>query len=108
MYQETVAGAFTLGIVARSQHAVLAARLVTALTLYQAEHGGPPETLDALVPDYLIALPDDPYTGRPFLYRISKGEEINQPGQPLRIATGQALLGVETDTRVYLVPVWPR
>jgi hypothetical protein len=50
--------------------------LVTALSLYQAEKGKPPEKLEDLVPAYLLALPIDPYTGQPFHYRISAGEKI--------------------------------
>lgn len=43
--------------------------LTLALQLWQQQHGAWPETLVALVPDYLAALPPDPFTaGEPFRY----------------------------------------
>jgi len=45
------------------------AKLGFALAAYRAEHGEWPEKLEALVPDYLAELPDDPFTDRPFHYR---------------------------------------
>jgi hypothetical protein len=47
-----------------------------ALMLYQCDHGRLPDSLDALVPDYLKTLPADPYTGEPFHYRVSTGERL--------------------------------
>ena len=52
------------------------ARLLAALRLYDLERGAPAPDLAALVPTYLPAVPDDPYTGRPFGYRVSAGELI--------------------------------
>lgn len=52
------------------------ARLRVALRLFDLDHGRPAPTLSALVPDYLPAVPDDPFTGRPFGYRVSAGETI--------------------------------
>lgn len=40
-----------------------------ALQLYTAEHGGEPETLAALIPNYLDEVPDDPFTRGPLRYR---------------------------------------
>ncbi len=42
--------------------------LSVALRLYRVEHGSYPETLTALVPDYLEVLPTDPFSGQSFLY----------------------------------------
>ncbi len=54
-----------------------AVRLQLALALYQCEHGRPAATLDDLVDaDLLKKLPPDPFTGRPFRYRVSDGERI--------------------------------
>jgi hypothetical protein len=39
-----------------------------ALRCYQLEHGRLPEKLDALAPEYLKAIPLDPFTGKPFGY----------------------------------------
>jgi hypothetical protein len=47
-----------------------------ALQLHRAERGTFPDTLDALIPAYLDALPPDPYTGEPFRYRrLAAGED---------------------------------
>jgi hypothetical protein len=52
------------------------ARLRVALRLYGVEHATPAPDLATLVPTYLPAVPLDPYTGRPFGYRLSAGETI--------------------------------
>ena len=47
-----------------------AVELALALALYRAEKGAYPDRLDKLVPDYLPALPEDPYaSGQPFRYQ---------------------------------------
>ena len=48
------------------QRAVL---IEIALAMYRADHGEYPATLDGLAPDYLDALPLDPYAMQPFTYR---------------------------------------
>jgi hypothetical protein len=54
-------------------------RIVLALSLYRGEHHGrPANNLSALVPAYLPEVPIDPFTGRPFPYHVSKGEQIEQ------------------------------
>ncbi len=42
--------------------------LFLALRAYELEHGGVPDTLGALVPDYLPRIPEDPFDGQPFRY----------------------------------------
>jgi hypothetical protein len=58
----------------------------TALQLavegYRAEHGSLPPALDALVPSWLDAVPTDPYSGRPFVYRLVPAAE-NERGYVL-------------------------
>ena len=44
------------------------AALAVALAAYRTEHGELPETLAALVPDYLSAVPLDPFTAHPLQY----------------------------------------
>src|SRR5262249_22007876 len=91
-----------------------AAHLVTALAVYQADTGKAPAKLDDLVPDYLAALPIDPSNGKPFRYRISKGEEIKRSADPndnvkLRLAPGQALVWSEGPREYkFPVPVWKK
>jgi len=45
------------------------ARLALAALRHKAKHGKLPEMLDALVPDLVEALPPDPFSGKPLLYR---------------------------------------
>lgn len=53
---------------ARSQITAHAQYLLLALRLYEHDHGQLPPTLDALVPDYIPAVPEDPYDGKPLRY----------------------------------------
>ena len=49
-------------------------RLLTvelALHCYQTEHGRGPDRLDQLVPGHLKRVPLDPFSGQPFIYRVS-------------------------------------
>jgi hypothetical protein len=41
-----------------------------ALRCYRADQACPPARLEDLVPAYLAKLPQDPYTGRPMIYRL--------------------------------------
>jgi hypothetical protein len=57
----------------------LAARRVViaaiAVERFRADHGGtPPQVLDALVPQYLRAVPQDPFSGSPLRYRATATE----------------------------------
>jgi hypothetical protein len=45
----------------------------TALEHFRLRHGGPPEDLEALVPEILTVLPLDPFTGGPLGYRFHLG-----------------------------------
>ncbi|MBD3176857.1 MAG: hypothetical protein GF320_16885 [Armatimonadia bacterium] len=42
--------------------------VLCGLRLYAMDHGEMPESLDALVPDYLPEMPLDPFTGEPLIY----------------------------------------
>lgn len=52
----------------RERAVLYGAALVAALQLCRAEHGAYPETLDDLVPDYLLSLAPDPFTGGRYAY----------------------------------------
>ncbi len=60
-------------------------RLLTcelALAQYAADHGAPPAQLGGLVPQYLSEVPDDPFSGRPLVYRTdSPGYVLYSVGQ---------------------------
>lgn len=56
-----------------------AGQIKVALRRYQARTGKLPATLKELVPDYLPAVPSDPFDGNSFRYRVSRGEEIGWP-----------------------------
>jgi hypothetical protein len=122
---------------ARAVCTLRAARLQTALALYQVEKGKPAARLEDLVPHYLDKLPLDPFSGQPFRYRISKGERIvwtdnsseTAGAEPPRreVSAGQGVLwSVGPDRRddgglrqvagiegtgadmIFLVPQWPK
>ncbi len=48
---------------------VRAARAGLAVERYRLAHGRYPETLDALVPEFLDAVPEDPFDGKPLRYQ---------------------------------------
>lgn len=55
---------------ARAAKATLeSCRLVLALRLYRDRHGEWPERLDALAPEWLPEIPEDPFTGESFAYQ---------------------------------------
>jgi hypothetical protein len=45
------------------------ARLGVSLYVYRARNGHFPQTLEALVPDFLLAVPHDPYGGQPIKFK---------------------------------------
>jgi hypothetical protein len=53
-----------------------AAMLQLALAQYELGHGKPATELADLMPEFLPQLPNDPFTDKPFGYRISKGEKL--------------------------------
>ncbi len=53
--------------------ALAATRLVVACLRYELKEGRRPAELAALVPDYLDAVPADPYDGQPFRYLPEQG-----------------------------------
>ncbi len=58
------------------------ARLAIALRQYGAAHGAYPETLDALVPEHIEALPEDPFSGEDFQYaREGEGFVVHSVGE---------------------------
>jgi hypothetical protein len=86
----------------RARWRVDACRLRVALGLYQLREGKPAQRLADLVPNYLRALPIDPYSGRAIRYRISGGEQLviagdeafqgrNGPGKD-RVQPGQGII----------------
>jgi hypothetical protein len=92
-----------------SQRSLASTKLLIALALCQAEHAKPPAKLDELIPGYLTSLPLDPYHGRPFDYRISEGEEIENMGEAsITLAPGQGLLSAESPPFIAPVPVWTK
>ena len=53
---------------------LMQANTALALNQYRASTGHYPESLDALVPDFLTEAPLDPYTGKGFVYLVHNGE----------------------------------
>ena len=92
------------GYTDRSLHGVQTA---TAASLFQMDHGSPPEKLDDLVPLYLPRLPEDPFTGKPFGYRTFR-EDFQPAGLAAGLVAvpGQRLI-ISEDTRPYGAVVFP-
>jgi hypothetical protein len=65
----------------RARWRIEAARLTVALALYRLSEGKAAQKLEDLVPEYLAELPVDPYSGKGFRYRISRGEVLDVPRQ---------------------------
>jgi hypothetical protein len=86
----------TLGLPAqeaRSRAQVRGAMLTAAVELYGAEQGAYPESLDQLVPRYVPALPEDPFTGEAFSYRPAEsGYLLYSAGPDMRDDGGQPLV----------------
>lgn len=53
---------------ARVNVSLRAMEVHAAMALYERVRGAPPERLDALVPGFLPAVPEDPFTGKPLRY----------------------------------------
>jgi hypothetical protein len=70
-----------------------AAELMVALRRFQADTGQPAERLEQLVPKYLAHIPEDPFSGQSFRYRLSKGEDIVWPQHTQPLAGGPVLQG---------------
>jgi len=56
----------------RHECSLTGTRLVVTCRAYEATHGDLPDSLEALLPKYLDAVPIDPYDGRPFRYSREK------------------------------------
>ncbi len=52
----------------KTEAGLAVAQVAFALTLHKAEHGGYPESLDALAPEFLDRVPLDPFTAQPLKY----------------------------------------
>lgn len=68
MFFMLVPGSAASGKGCQLQAQVAALRLKVALRLYEQRQGRLPETLAALVPEYLKSVPADPYDGQPMRY----------------------------------------
>jgi hypothetical protein len=48
--------------------------------LYRSKHGRYPDKLERLAPEFLKGIPPDPYTGRPFVYKLKDHDEGGAAG----------------------------
>jgi hypothetical protein len=65
-----------------------AATLLLALEAWKAQHGRFPDTLDELAGTYLNRLPLDPYSGKPFGYRVQRSPAGPKSGVALLESVG--------------------
>ena len=79
---------------------LLMLRTAIALKLYHADHGSYPAALDPLVKEkYLAALPIDPLTGKPFIYKEGDGQFVlHAGGQPNPDTPPQPGLSYDADS----------
>jgi hypothetical protein len=75
----------------KSECNIAGTRLLLALASYERANGRLPEKLDDLVPDYINAVPADPYDGKPFRYVFSKGI-VYSVGKDLKDDDGSSTL----------------
>jgi hypothetical protein len=61
---------------AKAQAALTAMRIGLAAERWRLSHGEFPDTLSALVPEGIAALPDDPYSGAPLTYIQTSGTAV--------------------------------
>lgn len=77
-----------------------AAEAVLAIARYRQQYGALPDTLETLVPEYVTAVPQDPFTGRDLLYAATDSRFVvystGSDGEDNGGAVGQ------------LGPGWPR
>jgi hypothetical protein len=68
---------------------------VLALERYRRAHAGaPPPTLDALVPAFMTAVAQDPFSGRPLVYKQEAGSYIVYSIDANRVDDGGVLYGL--------------
>ena len=95
------------GYIQANDHNEVARRglvLVLALREWQLRHGGQfPQSLDVLVPEELASLPNDPYSGRPFGYVRSQGQEVSPLRQALVASPGKGHISTPGSWLLYSV-----
>ena len=94
-------------------------RVAIALELYRMEHGQYPVDLEELVPQFLEAIPLDPFTERQLVYRPDNGNpfllysvgpnEIDDDGAEIPSKSGLSVIGtVKTDMPKVDLPAVPK
>jgi hypothetical protein len=78
--------------VTRGKARTVLSQMGVALSAYRKANGEFPASLEALVPDYLPKLPNDPYTGKPCVYRVDDaGALVYSLGRNLKDDGGKSL-----------------
>jgi hypothetical protein len=80
----------------------------TAIGLFQEDRGRWPETLEELCPEYLAAVPLDPYAGQPLIYRrdgdgfvlYSVGSDLKDDGGKMGVNTDYLRQGIDFDVEM--------
>ena len=78
------------------------AELAIAVELFHRDRQSYPDTLEALVPQYLAALPPDPFTGKSFIYRVDAGTYWLYSAGVNQVDDG----GREAAPQEYSFPIW--
>lgn len=101
--QKVYDGVVTKLLSAHARYIALVRATIAAIACerYRIANGKWPETLEALVPTYLDAVPLDPYTGKPLLYRVlSDGAVVYSVGRNM-IDDGGAVLAAGMTPKDY-------
>jgi hypothetical protein len=93
---------------ADARHAT--AVLALAIARFQAKYGRFPEKLDALVPEFLMVVPRDPFDGKPMRYRpTNSGVLIYSVGRDMiddAATSGGPKRKPEKDDMTFELPRW--
>ena len=74
-------------------------RLQLALSDYQATHGAAPESLNELVPKYFDAVPNDPFTSKPYEYhKDGRSFRLGSAPAPSQVASNNTSPGKKAGT----------
>ena len=93
----------------RIQSNLSALQIIAACHLYELKYGRTPDTLSALVPNFLEEIPRDPFDGKPFRYLqkeaiiYSVGTDLIDTTGPTELPETQFPVPLQTDDLIYTI-----
>jgi hypothetical protein len=89
----------------RMECSIEATRLLIAIHIYETNTGELPQTLNDLVPDYIQAVPIDPYDGKPFRYNLENGI-FYSVGRDCKDSGGSSIFPIRYKGRPFSTTCW--